>query len=168
MTTLATTQANPQYLVVTGGTIVWLDVGAEGGPGSVMTMPVSGGTPVSIAGGDFPAGLAVGGGNVFWTGLTAKGDNEQWLESTPLAGGATSTLATVTRSVTSLATDGTTLYFTDIGDGAAVAGFVGSVPVQGGSVTTLASQSNGPSGVAIDATSVYWLDDSGSVMKGPR
>ncbi len=172
VTTLAMGQANPQYLAVTGSTIVWLDVGAEGGPGSVMTMPLAGGTPVSIAGGDFPAGLAVGGGNVFWTSLTAKGDGQQWLESTPLAGGATSTLATVTRSVTSLATDGTTLYFTDIGDGAAGAGYLGSVPVNagpsGGSVTTLVSQSNGPSGIAIDDTSVYWLDDSGSVMKGPR
>jgi hypothetical protein len=63
-----------------------------------------------------------------------------------------------------LATDGTNVYFTELGDGMAAnatnVGRVAKCAVAGcpGGATTIAGQLENPRGVAVDATSVYWAD----------
>ena len=75
-------------------------------------------------------------------------------------GSAATTLASDVKALTGLATDGTTLYWTDAGDGA-----VRSCPVQGGPIRDLATGRAGPLEVAVDGTRLYWLEaNAGKVI----
>ena len=165
VTTLATLQGNPHEIALNDSSVMWLNVGNDGGPGAVVRMPKAGGTPVTLAVGAFPSGLALDATDAI-SSFEAGGGAQ--LARVPLSGGSMIGLASVAVSVSGIATDGVDAYFTDIGNGDQGVGVLGAVPLQGGAVVTLASGLSGPSGVAVDGSSVYWLDDTGLVMKGPK
>src|SRR6202035_1952307 len=59
VTTLATHQGNPHEIAVNHSSVVWLNVGNDGGPGAVVSLPKAGGTLVDLTSGAFPSGLAL-------------------------------------------------------------------------------------------------------------
>ncbi len=69
-----------------------------------------------------------------------------------------------------LATDGTNVYFTELGDGVAAnatdVGRVGKCSVNGctGNGTTIADHLENPRGVAIDDANVYWADSGSGIL----
>jgi hypothetical protein len=69
-----------------------------------------------------------------------------------------------------LATDGTNVYFTELGDGVAAnatdVGRVGKCSVNGctDSGTTIADHLENPRGIAIDDTNVYWADSGSGIL----
>jgi hypothetical protein len=89
------------YWVAGGGSIY----------GSVMMVPLGGGTPVTLSGGLLPTAIAVDGSHVYWT--TANS-----LMSVPIDGGPPITLASWNPSPTgnmmgAIALDGTSVYWTE-------------------------------------------------------
>lgn len=96
-----------------------------------------------------------------------------WTDSTrgtvsrvPLAGGATTQLATGVYQPVGIALDTSYVYWTAIGSGSV--GIVQRAPLAGGTITTLGSAGRFPSFLAIDATSAYWTDGSaGTVQRVP-
>jgi len=114
-------------------------------PGTVMSVPIRGGTPTTLASGrSEPAGIVVTGTNVIW--------GEAWgsVWTAPIDGGAVTSLAPASQPLW-LALDSTNVYW--MGNGG---GVVGTVPIGGGTWTSLATI-NPPyeAGVAVDGTRVY-------------
>lgn len=68
-------------------------------------------------------------------------------------GGGVSTLASGQVGTTSVAVDGTNVYWADFASGT-----VNEVPLGGGGVTVLASGQSQPTEVAVDGTHVYWIN----------
>jgi hypothetical protein len=75
--------------------------------GTVMSMPIGGGTPATLASGQSPGELVLDDNNIYWVG----GDNS--IVRAPIAGGAPITLATLPLTVAALAVDATSVYVID-------------------------------------------------------
>jgi hypothetical protein len=105
--------------------------------------------------------LAVDSTNAYWLSRPT-GSEGTFVMKVPIAGGTPVTLASVSgSSSTSIAVEGTNVYWTTI------LGALMTVPVDGGAATTLAGvPGSGPQGIAVDATSVYWTGtDTDTIMK---
>jgi hypothetical protein len=149
--TLAGNLDTPLALFVSQGTLYFtLDPYQNPSGGGVMSVPLSGGTPTTIASGDNqPMSIAVGGGMVFWTDATD-------VMAAPVGGGAPITFAAQTYPY-SVATDGSSVYFTSgLGGGA-----VFRQSISSGSRTALASNQYYPNAIVTDGTSVYWTTGQG-------
>jgi hypothetical protein len=124
--------------------------GCDCGPGcecgAVMSVPLDGGTPATLATSTGSvSGVAVDATNVYW------GDGAS-ISKVPLAGGASVTLANLSFPALVVTTDGIRVYWTmGVNDQA-----IRSVPVGGGETATLATAQIFAVGIALDATSVYW------------
>ena len=120
--------------------------------GTLMKVPIGGGTPITLASGqNDPLGIAVYGASVYWAntavGVAASGS----VMSLPIGGGTPNTLAAGT-NVGLIAVDATSVYWTDVSAQAVV-----DVPVGGGALATLASLTNlGEAAVAVNAASIFW------------
>lgn len=165
---LASGQYNPQAIAV-DGTSVYFTVNATGaaGAGSVRSVPVDGGTVSTLATGqNGPYGVVVDGANAYWvaTATLPGGKGYGTVLSVPLTGGTAPTTLVDTSTwtgnetddyPTSLALQGSTLYFTTLG------GAIGSVPSSGGAVTFLAVGLNlyeqSSQQIAVDSSGVYWV-----------
>ena len=128
-------------IAVDGTNVYWTD-----SYGNVMTMPESGGTPVTLAAAGVLTSIAewvaVDATTVYYVASGA-------LMSVPKAGGTPTALGGEGLYLT---VDSTSVYWTG-GDG------VFSMPKGGGAITTLASgQTNGTFAIAIDSTSAYWIE----------
>jgi hypothetical protein len=141
----------PVGLAVNATHVVWTTEGTEGtAAGTVVTVPLAGGTATTLAAnqGGLIA-LAVDATSVYWK-------DDQSVLKAPLAGGAISTLCTLSSSTAgasfNMAVDATNVYWTGRNG---TAGTLMKVPVGGGTATTLATSSSMFSAMAIDATSVY-------------
>jgi hypothetical protein len=104
---------------------VALTVGSTGGP--LAKIPVIGGpTTVLTTTAGYAAGLAVGGGKVYWVD-----QNNGTVNSIPFGGGSVTVVASRLVTPGGLALQGSTLYLSDAN------GDLLSVPASGGAVTTL-------------------------------
>ena len=131
-TTLASGQDAPQDLVVDGSYVYWTNIpgpclaGSCGSSlpdtGTVMRVPVGGGTPSTIASQQpGPSGIAVDATSVYWTNNPGG-----TVVAAPLGGGASSTLATGQGMPSHILADATGIYWTnETGGGDAAASLWG-------------------------------------------
>ena len=110
LTTIATNQAEPDWIASNGTTCVWTDQTGN----QIMSAPANsdGGVPavqlnVSGENGTTPAGIAIDGANAYYASKTAGGG---LAESVPLAGGPVSEIGTGT--FVGIAIDSTYVYWT--------------------------------------------------------
>jgi hypothetical protein len=180
-TTLASGTATATSVVLVSGVLFWVTASDEQGqllPGtdlqqtafastSLLSMPVGGGTPVTVAtgvttslpypddGGDFArAGtLLADASRVYWP------DGNSQVLAVSAAGGSPTALATGQVHPVGLALDSQNLYWVNHGSGwpsGGADGAVMKVPLAGGAAISLASGQNAPVAVAVDGTSIYW------------
>jgi hypothetical protein len=145
--------------VVDATGVYW--VNALGLNGSIMQMPLGGGTPTAIVSAiPQPSGLALGPAGLYWTSGAAG-------TITMLAPGDTApkTLASAL-SPSGIVVDGDVAYWASQSQAGAEGSLWSLALAGGGTPTQLVSGQSAPGSIAVDATSVYWIDqDSGSVMK---
>lgn len=158
---------NPAYAIAAGaGHVCWTvtSMPAEGGvgiEGNVVSIPVGGGTPTTLASeSGYLTSIAVDSTSVYWTdyGLSQEATNTNGLVlKAPLGGGTPTTLASGQHDPSAIAVDATNVYWGNAGTQGAgyTDGSVVKVPLGGGSLVTIAS-GQGVQGIAVDATSVYW------------
>jgi hypothetical protein len=156
---LASGQSNPIALAVTSSEVVWANYGSsETGPGpiqgaAVLKLPIGGGVPETLATAESgmvtSESLAVDSGYVYWAKWnpdSASGDGA--IMKTPLAGGATMTVAS-TNDPQSVAVSGGVVYWT------AVAGIM-SLPTTGGSPAVFEAGNIFP--LTLAAGHAFWFD----------
>jgi hypothetical protein len=116
LTVLATNSSSASGLVVNGTYVYWVNLGiflVE--PGSIMRVPLGGGTPETLAGLDHPRGIAIDATNAY---VTTGGDSQYsagTIVELPLAGGAITTLAGGLDGPSGIAVDATSVYWTNAG-----------------------------------------------------
>ena len=177
-TTLATGQSSPGGIAVDGANVYWTNKGtnavaADGGvgaynqDGTVLQVPIAGGTPITLAmNQDFPVGIAVMGSVVYW--VNSSGGTVMSAPVGPVDGGSVTTLVTGQASPWAIAASAVTqsIYWLDRGtvqnehtDGALVR--MTPEPAQlpdGGAITVLTAGLQDPAGIALDSTNIYWTD----------
>ncbi len=173
--TLADCQDSPVGIAVDATHVYWTTSGAQANAwqGTVMKVPRAGGMPITLATGQpYPGDIAVDATSVYW--IVGMNSYERAVMKLPLAGGTGTPLLSGQRSLgSSIAVDGTSAYFTDIGEGGNVGqGSVLKVAKDGGPPTTLAAAQWYPYAIALDADNLYWTNRGdgtnpmgGSVMK---
>ena len=131
---LASGQNSPQDIAVDGTSVYWVNFGTvtnNNKDGTVMKVPIAGGTPMQLAGGQtMPRRLVVDATSVYWTASNSTGT----VMKVPLGGGATTQLASAQGSPWGVAVDATSVYWTNWGGGTVM-----KVPLSGGAATQLAS-----------------------------
>ena len=163
--TLGPPAPSPVGIAVDARNVYWTNMGTGSYGGTVMKVPLSGGTPTTLAAMQLnPVGIAVDTTSVYWFNI---GETEGpfvgiFLGSVvkmPLDGGASTALASGQRFPAGMAADATSVYWTDPG-----ADNVLKVPLGGGTPTTLAFEQDTPWGIAVDSTSVYWANRNGGTV----
>jgi hypothetical protein len=151
---------------------VYFVTGGPGTSGAINVAPIGGGMPASVLYGSqlYPQGIISFGTNLYWINwgtFDAKGDynNDGAILTAPAAGGGTPlTLASKQSAPAAMVTDGTNLYWTNVGqltpDGLAAlgTGSVMQVALSGGTPKTLASGQSIPLGLAVSGATVYWAE----------
>jgi hypothetical protein len=135
------------------------------GTGTVMKVPLAGGTPVMLASSpNVVFDIAVDATSVYWTSdAFSPGPGTGTIMKVSRDGGTPVTLASGQSLPFEIAVDTTSVYWTTNNDGTVM-----KVPLAGGTPVTLASGQNVPNAIAVDATSVYWASFvDGTVMKVP-
>ncbi|HTQ46682.1 MAG TPA: hypothetical protein VMI75_28205 [Polyangiaceae bacterium] len=116
---LASNQMAPAVVVVDSKNVYWTNLGKLGASlfpatnsGSVVQVPIGGGTVVTVAASEpIPISLVVSGGQIYWTryGLSVPGE----IVMAPVGGGAITPLVGGLNDPFSLAMSGSTLYWTN-------------------------------------------------------
>lgn len=120
---LAAGQSNPCGIAVDPSNVYWTNLGN----GTVMKVPLGGGTPIVLASGqDGPRRIAVDSTSVYWTnsGESVNTSGDAAVMSVPISGGSPVTLASIPysalgpREAFGIAVDATSVYWaTDIQQG---------------------------------------------------
>ena len=151
--------AFPYFLAVDSTSLYWSSLG-----GGVQWVPIDGGAVSTLAGVDYAgAGIAVGGGYVYF------GFDES-LEALSLDAGTVTVLANNQVYAQGLVLDGTTLYWTNSGEGLD-AGSVMKLPLGCLEPIELATTQLTPSPPYVDGAGVYWIDYSSpffEIMRIPK
>lgn len=170
VTAIATAQAHPRSLAVSGGFVYWANFGTMPKPpattntdGAILRAPVGGGTAeVLVAGEESPEQLAVDATNVYWS-VPWTGT----IRRAPIGGGTPVTIASGQRAPRGIAVDARNVYWTvlfdETGNGAVMRAELAT-----GTVRKLASDQNYPFHLAVDGTNVYWTDPGGDPLTGGR
>jgi hypothetical protein len=157
--TFAAGQSTPERITLGGsgnGTVYWSNYGSgSGSDGTIVSLPLAGGTPSTLASGLWtPQGIAADGTYVFWAESYAPIPQ---IVRRPVGSATTTSLPTGASSApTAVAVGAGTIYWSD-----AVAGTGGSVdtsPEGSLSVTSLQGGQASPWDIAVDATYLYWVD----------
>lgn len=145
----------PVALAVDGQAVYWTTRGEIHGAGSILTVSLDGGTPVTIASAvSEPEGLALDQQYVYWS------DSEEGtIRRAAKAGGQSTVLASHQRRPTALVRYGGSLYWTNDAPAAGSGDPLGSVmmlTLPDGEPVAMASKQPEPSSLSVDATGVYW------------
>jgi hypothetical protein len=142
-----------------------------------MAMPKSGGTITTLASNqDFPSGIAVHGGWVYWTNYDTAGTGgtkSGAVMRVSTTGGTPQVIAQGQSFPWAVVADDTSAYWTCNGSGV-----LRKAPVGGGTATVIAQNCEfpnntgpgtceNPAGIALDSTSVYFVDQLDGVFKVP-
>jgi hypothetical protein len=141
VTVIASSQSDAEALAVDSTSVYW----TESSTGTVMKVPIAGGTPTLVVSGQTGVvAIAVTGAHVYWTTsslfVASAGSNPtSGLFEVHASGGTPVTLASAIGESPDLKTDGTNICW--------------PVPV------TLASGQAGPTNLTVDASGVYWINE---------
>ncbi len=165
LVTLASGQGQPSNVAVSAAAVFWMTSGlcTTGDSGVscasyVMSVPLGGGTPTTIASGQNFVGLALDTTSVYW----AIGGSNGAIMTAPLAGGTENVVVSGVNYAGVIAVDSANVYWSS---GTGSSGAVVTAPLTGGAATTLASgQEIGT--LTVDSASVYLTNSAGSGMGG--
>lgn len=160
---LATGQRSPGAIAIDATNVYW----ANAGDGTVMKVPLAGGTPVVLASQqDSPSALAVDANNVYF----ANWDSGT-LMKVPLVGGPITFITTGSSPTAMLAvpqpvTNGepvSKIYWTNAGEGA-----VRDILSSGASPGLIASKQTMPNAIAVCGAQVFWTDAGSGTVESYR
>jgi sugar lactone lactonase YvrE len=169
---LASNQLHPRGLAVDKTHLYWVNMGTGAAtyPGSVMKVPLSGGTPEEVAKApamSMPGGAAIDANSLFFMDMSNGA-----MMKVPLAGGIPTSIASgaFTPAVPWIAADTKGLFWNVPGSGNGVKD--GAImTLMANEAAAIVTEQPGPEGVALDAGHVYWANcggrttSAGSVMK---
>jgi hypothetical protein len=156
--TMAVSPARARGIVADGASIYWIANDWRGrcrvhGCGSVISMPATGGLPVTRATARSSIGyIAVDSSNLYWT-------TDDALMKAPIQGGAAVQLAIMGQSHTNIAVGEANVYWAQGSD-------IVSVPLGGGGLATLAAKEDGPGCVDVDSTDIFWRNSGHGIGEG--
>jgi hypothetical protein len=175
-TVLASGQREPSAIAIDADTVYWTAGGVSitGGAepimdGQVLALPKAGGRPATVLAQNLlhPGPIAVGGGWIVFAayGGGTSGEITSVLSAVRREGGSVVTLASADRLISAVATDGTTVFWTE-SDSPSVDvsnndGRVRAVSLAGGAVTTLADAQPEPGFLTLLDDQIYWANAGG-------
>lgn len=159
VTTIATGQASPRGIFVSGSTVYWVNYGN----GEVMSAAITGGGVVALAASQSgPTSLVVVGSKVYWTNYMG-GE----LMSCATGGGSATVLAVGLTGADNLVSDGTRLFWSV--SSYALAGVApANVPmiltslISSFSISVLVDAT--VNGLAVDTVNIYWTDPAAGTV----
>ena len=166
---VALSSAPATRLAVSAKDVYWLQATET----AVMTMPIDGGVPTTIASGRQYGDIAVDANNVYWTDKGTNADPAGAVLAMPLGGGAITTLASAQSGPDCLAVDASNIYWkvTVCPDAGGLCGAaIVTAPLAGGAPSTLTfAMTAAPVsmwGLALDTASLYWTGQPVNTLNG--